>query len=43
MNRDGEERDMGLDDQDETDEEQVRRMSQTTGVPATGAGISGVR
>ena len=30
MNGDAEEQDMGLDDQDETNKEQVRRVSQTT-------------
>ena len=36
MNGDDKERDLGLEDQDETDEEQARRVSQTTGVPAHG-------
>ena len=40
MNGDGEERNLGLDDQDETDEEVIRRVSQTTGVPAHGAGLT---
>ena len=43
MNGDDEERDLGLDDQDETDDELIRRVSQTTGVSAHGAGLSGVR
>ena len=43
MNGDDEERDLGLDDHDETDEELIRRVSQTTGVPAHGAGLTGVR
>ena len=40
MNDDDEERNLGLDDQDETDEEVIRRVSQTTGVPAHGAGLT---
>ena len=43
MDGDDEERDLGLDDQDETDEEVIRRVSQTTGVPAHDAGLTGVR
>ena len=43
MNGDDEERDLGLDDHDETDEELIRRVSQTTGMSAHGAGLTGVR
>ena len=43
MDGDDKERDLGLDDQDETDEEVIRRVLQTTGVPAHGAGVAGVR
>ena len=43
MDDDDEERDLGLDDQEETDEEVIQRVSQTTGVPAHGAGLTGVR
>ena len=42
MNDDDEGHDSGLDDQDETDEELIRRISQTIGVPAHGAGLTGV-
>ena len=43
MNGDDEECDLGLDDHDETDEEMILRVSQTTGGPAHGAGPTGVR
>ena len=43
MNGDDKERDMGLDDQDEANEDQIKKLSQTTGVPAHGEGITGVR
>ena len=42
LNGNEEHTDYGLDDHDETEEEQVRRVSQTTGVPAHGAAITGV-
>jgi hypothetical protein len=38
-----EDHDLELDNQDETDEEQVRRVSQTTGVLAHGVGTTGVQ
>ena len=43
MNGNDEEHDLGLDDHDETDEELIRRVSQTTGVSAHGAGPTGVQ
>ena len=43
MDGDDEEHDLGLDDQEETDEEKVQRVSQTTGVQAHGAGLTGVQ
>ena len=43
MNGDDDERNLGLDAHDESDEELIRRVSQTTGVPAHGAGLAGVR
>ena len=43
MDGDDEERDLGLDDREETDEEIVQRVSQTTGVQAHDAGLTGVR
>ena len=39
MNENDEECDLGQEDQAETEEEQIQRVSQTTGVPSHGAGI----
>ena len=43
MDGDDEERDLGLDDQDETVDELIWRVLQTTGLPAHGAELTGVR
>ena len=43
MDGDDEEHDMGHDDREENDEEVIQRASQTTGVQAHGAGLTGVR
>ena len=43
MNGDAEEHNLGLDDHDDTDVELIRKVSQTTGMPAHGTGLTGVR
>ena len=43
MDESDEDHDPALDNQDETDEEQIRRVSQTTGVLAHGVGTTGVQ
>ena len=43
MDENDKERDLGLEHQDETEEEHIQRVSQTTELPEYGAGITGVR